>query len=311
MPTNTPSLGIYNFEVEQVIYNMPALKEGLLYGTIIGNELNNQIFGNAAANILVGSAGADTLSGGRGDDDYVIDSADDVLQEKAGQGYDTVHSSVSWTLGANFEALSLTGEANIDGTGNNAANYIYGNRGNNVLDGRGGNDVIFAGGGDDKVLGGNGMDFVFAGEGSDTIEGGKGNDTINGGSGSDMLTGGKGKDAFEFSDALGDVDTITDFSVNHDRIQLDSAVFQALDPDSIFVDSGTGMRYVVVGKNGQLKADSFTIGTEAKDANDFIIYNRETGALSYDADGSGAGAAVQFATLSTKLALAASHFFIV
>ncbi len=45
--------------------------------------------------------------------------------------------------------------------------------------------------------------------------------------------------------------------------------------------------------------------------NDHVIYNPATGALIYDADGNGAGAAVQFATLAHNLALTNADFFLV
>ena len=63
--------------------------------------------------------------------------------------------------------------------------------------------------------------------------------------------------------------------------------------------------------NGTLAADAFRIGAAAADATDRIIYNSATGALLFDADGSGAGAAVQFATLDTGLAMTASEFFVI
>ena len=75
-------------------------------------------------------------------------------------------------------------------------------------------------------------------------------------------------------------------------IQLDDAVFAGL-------------------TLGGLAANAFYIGAAAHDADDRIIYNSATGALLFDADGNGAGAAVQFATLTTSLALAAGEFVVV
>jgi serralysin len=51
-------------------------------------------------------------------------------------------------------------------------------------------------------------------------------------------------------------------------------------------------------------------GAVAHDANDFILYDKTTGHLSYDADGNGAGAAVHFAQLSTGLDLSNADFFV-
>ena len=74
-----------------------------------GNTLNNTITGNSGANVLDGRSGADTLIGGVGNDTYVVDNAGDRVLENAGEGSDTVQSSVTWTLGDNVENLSLTG----------------------------------------------------------------------------------------------------------------------------------------------------------------------------------------------------------
>ena len=53
------------------------------------------------------------------------------------------------------------------------------------------------------------------------------------------------------------------------------------------------------------------MGTAAHDATDRVIYDRGTGALTYDADGTGATAAIKFAQLSPELALATSDFIII
>src|SRR6478736_8246192 len=113
------------------------------------------------------------------------------------------------------------------------------------------------------------------------------NDRVAGGLGNDRLTGGAGLDKFVFDTKPGAAnrDVVTDFNHVQDTFQLDNAVFTKL------------------GHTGPLKAGFFHLGAAAADADDHIIYNKATGALIYDANGSAAGGAVQFATLVNKPAL--------
>lgn len=126
-----------------------------------GNDLDNILIGNEGENILEGGAGADTLAGGKGDDIYIVDAHDSAV-EVVDQGIDTVRSAASHTLGANIENLTLTGGANIDGSGNALDNVLTGNEGANLLSGGAGNDTYVVDAGDT-------VDEAF-GEGTDTVE---------------------------------------------------------------------------------------------------------------------------------------------
>ena len=255
-----------------------------------GNVLNNIIIGNAGANILAGSygndtlignagddglygdvgndglsggAGVDTLNGGTGNDNmngglgndtYIVDSTLDVLTESLtilqGGGIDTVETTVSRTLGANFDNLTLLTVSidpltlalnNINATGNALNNILIGNGGNNILTG---------------------------GLGADTLSGGAGNDTLNGGAGVDSLTGGDGNDIYFVNAAL-DITTETNASsvtggtdevrssVNRtlsDNIENLSLLTVSIDPLTLALNNingtGNGLNNMLIGNGG-------------------------------------------------------------
>jgi beta-glucanase (GH16 family) len=143
---------------------------------ITGNNASNYLsggggadtlLGNGGNDLLVGGSGADTMRGGAGNDSYSVDNRGDKVGESAGAGFDTVNSSISYTLTQNVERLTLVGNGHVNGTGNSLDNNILGNGGNNVLKGGAGDDIFNGNGGHDFVFGGSGSDtFVFNGEGT-------------------------------------------------------------------------------------------------------------------------------------------------
>ena len=158
----------------------------------------------------------------------------------------------------------------------------------------------------DRIMGTKADDHLGGGGGNDTLSGGGGNDLINGGAGSDVLTGGSGVDTFGLGGDVGkSIDRVTDFkSTIGEKIILNAYVFEDLevspkkpvDPDAR--------------DSGPLAASNFRLGKSAKDADDRLVYDKATGALYYDADGNGAGAAIQFAQFKAGTALSADCFLI-
>ena len=147
--------------------------------------------------------------------------------------------------------------------------------------------------GGDTILGFGGADKLYGEAGSDIIDGGNGSDYLYGGLGVDVLTGGTSNDVFVFNTALnGGIDRITDFAHRYDTFRLENSVFTAL------------------ATTGELASSAFYSGSAAHDSTDRIIYNPATGALTYDADGTGSAAPVQFGVLATGLTVTASDFLI-
>jgi Ca2+-binding RTX toxin-like protein len=299
--------------------------------SLLGNSFSQVVTGYVGADTLNGLGGADTLAGARGDDVYRVYSQADVVLENANEGSDLVFTSATYRLFVTsaVETLSTAvqaGTERIDLFGNGFAQTLIGNFGANLLDGTGGGDTLIGLAGDDtyRVYGlddavveaaGGGADIVYAsgsfalGGGSaveaistlsnagseainltgnelaQTIVGNFGVNVLDGGAGADTLFGLAGADVFRFSTAPGggNIDTLADFGNGADTIALDPGIFTGL-PD------------------GALPASAIALGAAAADADDRVIYNPTSGALLWDADGTGATAAVQFAALPTGLA---------
>jgi serralysin len=198
-----------------------ALTGNALDNTLSGGAGDDTLSGGGGNDALNGGAGVDQMIGGIGDDTYTVDNANDVAIENAGEGTDTVKTSLTtYALADNVENLTGTGAAGQTLTGNASANTIsggagddtlYGGDGNDTLKGGAGNDILSGEGGNDTLNGGGGNDQLNGGAGDDTITGATENDVIEGGAGNDKLTGAAGNDNFLFRAGFGH-DTITDFT---------------------------------------------------------------------------------------------------
>ena len=157
------TLGTYSLAALVNVENLTFTGAGSFNGT--GNTLDNTIIGGASNDTLTGGAGNDTLNGlggtdtmigGAGNDTYFVDNANDVVNETAGQGSDTVWASTNYTLSATSEIEFLNANAlgNLTLTGNALNNTITASVGADTLIGGGGNDVLVSGTGNDRLTGG-------------------------------------------------------------------------------------------------------------------------------------------------------------
>ena len=245
--------------------------------SLLGEGGNDRLLGSRYDDLLDGGTGADTMRGGRGNDSYVVDRVGDLVYEQAGEGYDVITSSVGYKLGANVEGLRLVGVAA------GATVVAQGNDINNSL------NAVWV----DKAA----SISLLGHGGDDTLLGSRFGDLLDGGAGSDTLTGGGGADRFHFGDVLDaatNVDTILDFQVGSDVIELDDAVFAGLDL-------------------GALDAGAFVANASgaATSADQRIIYDTDSGQLFYDADGSLGGAAVLFGVVAGHPPLTGADFVVV
>ncbi|WP_243368699.1 calcium-binding protein [Microvirga solisilvae] len=280
------------------VVNATQILKGLsITDSLSSVSLTNASLTNLLGNTMRGYAAADTLVGSSANDTFYVDNiGDKIVESSTSSKQDEVVTSVSHALAKNVENLSAAGSSSVNLTGNSLNNDIEGNAGKNVIKSGTGNDTVSAGAGHDSVNGGDGNDKLNGSTGNDTVAGSTGNDTINGGAGNDALYGGLGRDYFVFSDKLnkvGNVDKLADFNVKDDTILLENAVFTKLT------------------KTGTLNKAFFALGAVAKDGNDYILYDKATGYLRYDADGSGKGASIVFAKMAAGLSLTNADFYVI
>ena len=241
---------------------------------LYGGQGNDTLDGGKGNDLLDGGLGHDKMTGGKGNDTYIVDDASDKTIEKAGQGIDEVKASVSHTLGLNIENLTLTGLANIDGTGNTLDNTITGNAGDNQLDGGLGADHMAGGAGNDIYAvdnagdvvtesAGGGIDHVMSsvthtlsanvedlmltgtsnidgtGNGLDnTLTGNSGNNLLNGGAGADHMFGGAGNDIYIIDNAGDAVTELEGGGADTIFTTLNTLVLAANVENAVFAGTG-------------------------------------------------------------------------
>ncbi len=260
-----------------------------------GNGSNNEIHGMRGDDLLKGGRGNDKLmggvdndqlNGGSGNDTMLGETGNDMLIGGAGNDKFIIDATDSVSEVANGGTDTV--KADFDYTLADNVEILF-LTGNSAIDGTG-NALA------NTMQGNEGANLLTGAKGNDTIIGNGGNDTLIGGSGLDVLTGNAGADTFRFVATLGskNVDQITDFNVAADTMELDDAVF-------------TGLAL------GQLGGRAFDLNSTgfARDADDRIIYENDTGFLFFDSDGTGAAGRIKIAELDTFLFLTNADFFVI
>lgn len=308
----------------------------VLADTLLGGDGDDTLLGGAGNDTLTGDAGQDSMAGGLGDDRYTVDSQTDVVTEAAGEGKDTVRSSVSFTLGDNLENLELSGKNNRNATGNALDNRLTGNSGNNILDGGLGKDTMTGGGGNDIYVVNSAGDKVVetATGGTDTVQSsvsfslestpsvrfvehltltGGGNISATGNALANRLIGNSGKN--QLSGGLGE-DTLTGgagadsfvFNTAPGGGNVDRITDFTAGEDRIRLDDAAfaGLAAGTLADTAFVANASGQADTQAQR----IVYETDTGKLFYDSDGAGGTARVQFALLTAGLALDNTDFVV-
>jgi Ca2+-binding RTX toxin-like protein len=310
---------------------------------LIGGAGNDTLDGGSVDSENLGN----TLQGGLGDDIYLVIARQDSTLEFAGEGIDEVRTDFStYNLQVNIENLTATGNgAHAAMVGNELDNAIRGGGGQDDLFGRDGNDSLYGGSGAANTLLGQlgddqyfietagdsiierpneGTDTVFTALGSfvlrdnvenltytgvsrfvgigssdsnmitggalaDDLSGLSGNDILIGGSGADILQGGTGSDQFRYIGGETGLDRILDFQPDTDKIAL----------------MGTAFIHTA-------RVDFISNAAPAPTTtNSTFLYNVNNGIIFFDADGTGAAAAVQLAQLNVGQVLSAGDFIFV
>jgi len=303
---------------------LPAGIERMLLRTTLdvtqatGNSLNNFIQNQSGADAFIdGGGGNDTLIGGSGFDFFTISSGNDVVDGRGGVDW-LSGCSIDFRAGTATSGSGTTRFSGIEaGQGSFGNDRLVADDNGRTLHGEGGNDTVIGGAGADTLFGDGGFDHPDTNPGDDVVRGGAGNDYLQGGNGSDRLDGGTGNDTlrgagsfsddpddgadtFVFSVAAGsaNADWISVFQSGSDEIAFQNSVFTRLGAEGDWA-SGDGRFYAAAGASA------------AQDASDRLVYDTESGALYYDADGSGGAGALIVATLEGAPTLAASDITVI
>ena len=310
--------------------------------TVLGAGAADNIATGGGNDLLNGGGGADVLAGDGGNDIYIVDNAGDVVTEAGGTGFDQVYASANLCadrggFGGVLAVNDYGSTMAINLSGNALGQQIFGNAGANALTSGGGGDALYGGAGDDVYLiegddylvegAGGGFDQVYsstnitltAGAWVEVLSvndyGSTASLNLNGNALGQQIFGNAGANVLErrrrhrrsVRSRRRRTRSLFNIGARAAAMSTYPHRFRAAD-DKIVLDHNV---FTGLAAGGGLDPNVFVDGTAAQDADDRIIYNGATGALYYDADGNGAGAAIQFATLTGAPAITASDFLVI
>jgi serralysin len=260
-----------------------------------GNDFNDTLKGGYGDDYMVGYAGDDLLYGNAGDDSLIGNAGNDTLF--GGSGYDTVTysgPSSDYSFSKNADGTFAV----VDPSGTFGHDILAEIEAVSFDNGTFTPSSLLPPPPPKPFTGDGGANTITGTAGHDTLRGLGGNDFLHGGTGNDRLYGNSGKDTFVFDTKphkSANKDVVQDFNVRDDTIRLENSIFTK------------------VGKSGVMSSSMFWANNTGKahDKSDRIIYDKDSGVLYYDADGSGRGAAVAVASISKKLAMTHKDFYIV
>ena len=301
--------------------------------TLFGNTLNNLLQGLNGADVIDGGDGNDTIIGGNGGDTLTGGAGIDTLSYVGSGGVTinlsantATGSHATGDIISGFENL-IGSNGKDDLVGSSGANAIFGFDGADIIRGGNGADTLNGGKGKDtlvytgsalgvtvnlgantasggdadgdvifgfeNLIGSGQADTLTGSNAANVINGAGGADRIDGGGSLDTLTGGGGGDTFVLTRFQFSRDTVTDFGLGADVLEIDAAAF------------GAGLAA------GTLDPGQFVLGTAAIDLDDRFIYDGATGNLFFDKNGLAPGGVKLIATFTNFAILDAGDFVIV
>ncbi|MGH1422179.1 MAG: M10 family metallopeptidase C-terminal domain-containing protein [Hyphomonas sp.] len=235
-----------------------------------GGNGNDRLVGGSGTDILLGRAGDDVLNAGTGNDTLAGNDGNDYLDGSGGDDIVYGGNGVDTVVGRDG-ADTLYGDAGEDFlSAGNGDDYLSGGADNDKLDGGNGNDDLSGGAGDDILAGRAGNDTLDGSIGNDILAGHAGDDHLFGGEGDDVLVGGGDNDTFQFAtDTSNGIDTISDFTIGEDIIDLQGSAFSSFADVSAAMTSSGSDTVISFGANGSVTLSNISMASLS--ASDFTF----------------------------------------